>query len=226
MGILSQLSNRIFSQMSTKALVALLAAAVLACGGGAFAIARYFKIHRGKPEQKIKEINTVISSVTSKKELVTACYYEDLVINGTKSELTETVERDKKGRIKNANDEMVLVQGVTVSAGFNLEDMGKSNFRVEGDSVVFITLPEPVILRTVKDVDFYEEFSHRGYWSHDQVKELLRLQSQDVEKNALRSGLLDRAYENGMNLFSSLFTPLEYRVQFAPRSVPAPSAGE
>lgn len=222
MGILSQLSNRIFSQMSTKALLALLSIAILVCAGGAFAITRYFKIHRGKPEQKIKEINTVISSVTSKKDLVTACYYEDLVINGTKNDLVNNPDLNLWGKPTNLKDEMVLVQGVTVSAGFKLDEMDKSNFRVEGDSVIFITLPEPVILNIVKDVDFYEEFSHRGKWSFDQVKELIGIQSQDLEKHALNSGLLDRAYENGMNFFSSLFTPLEYTVQFTPRSVPAP----
>ena len=222
MGILSQLSNRIFSQMSTKALLALLAIAILVCAGGAFAITRYFKTHRGTPEQKIKEINTVISSVTSKKDLVTACYYEDLVINGTKKDLKDNPDLNKKGKPIHLDHEIVSVQGVTVSAGFKLDEMDKSNFRVEGDSIVFITLPEPVILNVVKDVDFYEEFSHRGTWSFDQVKELIILQSQDLEERAVKSGLLDRAYENGMNFFSSLFTPLEYSVQFTPRSVPAP----
>lgn len=224
MGIMSQLINKVISEMNTKTILAIAAGVVLVGGGGAFAISRYFKTHHLRPEQKIKEINTVINSVTAKKDLVTACYYEDLVVSGKKSDLQETAERDKKGRIKNPNHEMVLVQGARVSAGINLEEMDEKNFIVEGDSAIVITLPEPVLMGVVKDVSEYEEFTRKGVWEFDQVQELLKKQSADLEKNAVNSGLLDRAYENAMNLFTSFFSPFGYQVRFAPRSVPAPKA--
>ena len=224
MGIMSQLINKVISEMNTKTILAIAAGVVLVGGGGAFAISRYFKTHHLRPEQKIKEINTVINSVTAKKDLVTACYYEDLVVSGKKSNLQETAERDKKGRIKNPNHEMVLVQGARVSAGINLEEMDEKNFIVEGDSAIVITLPEPVLMGVVKDVSEYEEFTRKGVWEFDQVQELLKKQSADLEKNAVNSGLLDRAYENAMNLFTSFFAPFGYQVRFAPRSVPAPKA--
>ena len=40
----------------------------------------------------------------------------------------------------------------------------------------------------------------------------------------MESGLLDRAYDNAMNLFSKFFEPFGYRIEFTPRSVPAPEA--
>ena len=222
MSIMSQLINKVISEMNVKTILAIAAGVVLAGGGSAFAIAHYFKTHRLKPEQRLKEISTVISSVTAKKDLVTACYYEDLVVSGKKSDLKETAERDWKGRIKNPNHEMVLVQGARVSAGINLNEMSKENFIVEGDSAIVITLPEPVIMGVVKDISEYDEFTHRGVWEFEQVQELLREQSADLEKNAVNSGLLDRAYENAMNLFTSFFTPFGYTVSFTPRSLPMP----
>lgn len=222
MSIFSQLTNKVFSQLSPKAILAILAVAILVVGGGSFALVRYIRHHLGRPEQKLQEINTVIHNVVSKNNLVTACYYEDLVVSGTKELLHETVERNKKGKVKKGgNDEMVLVQGAVVRAGFDMDQMDENSFRVEGDSAIFITLPEPVILKVVKDIESYEEFTHSGNWSYEQVKELSALQSKDLEKNALDSGLLDRAYTNGMNFFTSLFSPFGYNVFFA-RALPAP----
>lgn len=222
MSIFTQLINKVFSEMNTKTILAIAAGVVVAGGGGAFAITRYFKTHHLRPEQKLMEISTVINSVTSKKDLVTACYYEDLVISGKKSDLKKTAELNSKGKVKNPNHEMVAVQGARVSAGINLAEMSKDNFLIEGDSLIVVTLPEPVVLGVVKDIEEYEEFSRRGVWGFDQVLELIQAQSTDLEKKAVDSGLLDRAYENAMNLFSSFFTPFGYEVRFTPRTVPAP----
>lgn len=222
MSIISQLTKKVFSEMSAKAILAILAIAILVVGGGAFALFRYIRHHRGTPEQKLQEINTVIHNVVAKNNLVTACYYEDLVVNGTKELLQKTVERNKKGKVKSGDDEMVLVQGAVVRAGFDMDQLDENSFRVEGDSAIFITLPEPVILKVVKDIESYEEFYHSGKWNYEQVKELSGLQTKDLEKNALASGLLDRAYTNGISFFTSLFTPFGYNVYFA-RAVPAPA---
>ena len=92
MSIMSQLINKVFSEMNTKTILAIAAGVVIAGGGGAFAIARYFKTHHLRPEQKLQEISTVINSVTSKSDMVTACYYEDLVVSGKKSDLKKTAE--------------------------------------------------------------------------------------------------------------------------------------
>ena len=64
MGIMSQLINKVISEMNTKTILAIAAGVVLVGGGGAFAISRYFKTHHLRPEQKIKEINTVITFLT------------------------------------------------------------------------------------------------------------------------------------------------------------------
>lgn len=222
MSIMSQLIKKALSEMNPKTILAIAAGVVLVGGGSAFALFRYFKTHPFRPEQKIQEISTVISGVSAKRDFVTACYYEDLVVSGKKSELQENPDLDKKGRPKNLNDELVVIQGAVVKAGIKVDDLTEDCFRIERDSVLFITIPEPVILGITEDISGFEEFSHRGKWDIKQVQELIRQRSASLETNAQESGLLDRAYDNAMNLFMKFFEPFQYRIVFTPRSVPVP----
>lgn len=226
MSIMSQFFKKVFSEMNTKTILIISAIVVLVGGGCAFALFRYFKTHPFRPHQQIKEISTVINGVVAKKDLVTACYYEDLVVSGKKTDLVENPDRDKKGRIKTPDpkDEVVVIVSAVVKAGIKMDDLTQDSFRIEKDSVLFITLPEPVILGISEDVEGVEEFSRRGKWDIKQVQELTRIRSARLEQDALESGLLDRAYENAMNLFSKFLEPLPYRIEFTPRSIPAPEA--
>ena len=223
MGILSQqVIKKVLSEMSPKAILAIAIAAVLVCGGSAFAIARYFKTHHLRPPQRIEEISTVLQSSVPKHNLVTACYYEDVVVHGKKSDLKETAERNAKGNIINPKNEIVAIQGAIVRAGIDVSQMNEKNFRFEGDSILFITIPEPVLMGVVKDVENFEVFSRSGTWKIDQVQELIKAQTADLEKKALDAGLLDRAYDNAVNLFAKFFKSPNFRVEFSPRSIPAP----
>ena len=224
MSIMSQIIKKVISEMNTKTIMIIAAIVVLVGGGSAFALARYFKTHPLRPSQKIQEMSTVINSVVSKRDLVTACYYEDLVVSGKKSDLVENPDLDRKGNPKKPNktDEIVVIQGAIVKAGIRVDDLDENSFRLEKDSVLFITIPEPVILGITEDIDAYDQFSRKGNWDLKQVQELVRKRSASLEKDAIESGLLDRAYENAMNLFSKFFEPFAYRIEFTPRSVPAP----
>lgn len=224
MSIMSQFIKKVFSEMNTKTMLIIAAIVVLVGGGCAFALARYFKTHPFRPHQQIKEISTVINGVVTKKDFVTACYYEDIVVSGNKTDLKENPDRDKKGRVKKADpkDEVVVIVGAIVKAGIKVDDLTKDCFRLEKDSVLFVTIPEPVILGISEDVDRVEEFSHKGKWDIKQVQELVRYRSARLEQDALESGLLDRAYDNAMSLFAKFFDPLPYKIEFTPRSVPAP----
>ena len=224
MSIMSQIIKKVISEMNTKTILIIAAIVVLVGGGSAFALARYFKTHPLRPSQKIQEMSTVINSVVSKRDLVTACYYEDLVVSGKKSDLVENPDLDRKGNPKKPNktDEIVVIQGAIVKAGIRVDDLDENSFRLEKDSVLFITIPEPVILGITEDIDAYDQFSRKGNWDLKQVQELVRKRSASLEKDAIESGLLDRAYENAMNLFSKFFEPFAYRIEFTPRSVPAP----
>ena len=224
MSIMSQIIKKVISEMNTKTILIIAAIVVLVGGGSAFALARYFKTHPLRPSQKIQEMSTVINSVVSKRDLVTACYYEDLVVSGKKSDLVENPDLDRKGNPKKPNktDEIVVIQGAIVKAGIRVDDLDENSFRLEKDSVLFITIPEPVILGITEDIDAYDQFSRKGNWDLKQVQELVRKRSASLEQDAIESGLLDRAYENAMNLFSKFFEPFAYRIEFTPRSVPAP----
>ena len=226
MSIISQIIKKVISEMNTKTILIISAIVVLVGGGCAFALYRYFKTHPFRPSQKIQEMSTVINGVVSKKDLVTACYYEDLVVCGKKSDLKDNPDRDKKGNPKKANktDEIVVIQGAIVKAGIKVDSLTKDSFRLEKDSVLFITIPEPVILGITEDINAFEDFSRRGKWDIKQVQELVRKRSASLEKDAVESGLLDRAYDNAMNLFAKFFEPFPYRIEFTPRSVPAPEA--
>ena len=226
MSIMSLFIKKVFSEMSAKTILIISAIVVLVGGVSAFALARYFKTHPFRPHQQIKEISTVINGVVTKKDFVTACYYEDIVVNGKKTDLKENPDRDKKGRAKkpDPDDAMVVVVSAIVKAGIKVDDLTKDCFRLEKDSVLFVTIPEPVILGISEDVEGVEEFSHKGKWDIKQVQELVRYRSARLEQDALDSGLLDRAYENAMNLFSKFFEPLPYKIEFMPRSIPAPEA--
>lgn len=228
MSIISQIIKKAISEMNIKTILIIAAIVVLVGGGSAFALARYFKTHPLRPSQKIQEMSTVINSITLKRDIVTACYYEDLVVSGKKADLKENPDRDKKGNPKKASksDEIVVIQGAIVKAGIKLDSLTKDSFRLEKDSVLFITVPEPVILGITEDIDGFEEFSRKGKWDIKQVQELVRKRSESLEKDAVESGLLDRAYENAMNLFARFFEPFAYKIEFTPRSVPAPPAEE
>ena len=87
MSIISQIIKKVISEMNTKTILIISAIVVLVGGGCAFALVRYFKTHPFRPSQKIQEMSTVINGVVSKKDFVTACYYEDLVVCGKKFDL-------------------------------------------------------------------------------------------------------------------------------------------
>ena len=183
MSIISQIIKKAISEMNTKTILIISAIVVLVGGGCAFALYRYFKTHPFRPSQKIQEMSTVINGVVSKKDLVTACYYEDLVVCGKKSDLKENPDRDKKGNPKKASktDEIVVIQGAIVKAGIKVDSLTKDSFRLEKDSVLFITLPEPVILGITEDINAFEDFSRRGKWDIKQVQELVRKRSASLK---------------------------------------------
>jgi hypothetical protein len=157
-----------------------------------------------------KTVN-VVEEINRIAELATTTYYEDYVIVKQKSTSVWGVKISLPGHI--ADDELVLITKGKVRAGFDLSKLQEQDVAVDSVSIT-LKLPKPQILDVISNPSDFETFEESGKWSHEEVTDYKNEARAAIEKDALESGILERAEESGKQKLTSFLQALGFQKVF------------
>ena len=123
---------------------------------------------------RIAETAVLVEQVKTLGELTTACYYDELVLQGTKQNYFSTTPLGalaREGLGRDVDDHLVLIARGTVRAGLDFLEMDAEDIRFSGDTV-YLRLPEPRYLDVIVNPSDFEVFAESGTWTHEQVSRL------------------------------------------------------
>ncbi len=154
----------------------------------------------------------IVTRIQTLGELTTACFYDELVLNGSKKNAFSdsplgSIARDGFG--KDVNDHLVIIARGTVRAGIDLQKMGDGSVQILGDSVI-VRLPSPEYLDIIVNPTDFEIFAESGKWTQQQVTALQDTARERLIMEADRAGLKRTAYEGAMNAITDLLTTCGY----------------
>lgn len=209
-------------KLAVKIVLAIIAVCVLAMAADGL-LNKFSGVKRVFGHQlSIDKTSNIVTQINKISEFTTACYYEELVI---KKEKYRHIDRKayKDGSstwamVKNiANPyEPVIVQDsirtgsivfivkTKVRAGYDLSRIGTQDLTVQGDTLA-VKLPDVQIFDIIANPSDWEVFHSDGHWEHDEIKAIQTEAKETIRRDAVASGLLERAESFGKESLVSLF---------------------
>lgn len=174
---------------------------------------------------QIDDTANVITEIRKISEFTTACYYGETAMVGDKyfrpkefvdSRIFKFADKfipDSVSMVKYA----YIVRG-KVRAGYDLSNMSSEDLSLSGDTL-FVRLPDPEILDAIVnpgDIDLFDVHGIvRGLdtmvWSDKDEKQVIRNARRDFMKDALDSGLLEKAESNGIKELEACFKAFGFK---------------
>jgi len=169
-------------------------------------------VRQAKRGLTIDDTPVIVTRIRSLGELTTACYYDEMVLAGSKQNAFSasplgSLARDGFG--KDVDDHLVIIAKGTVRAGVDLMDMKEEDVRFVGDTA-FIRLPMPQYLDVIVNPSDFEVFAETGRWSHDEMTDLQDTARKRLLMGADHYGLKSKAYEGAMDAVTELLTASGY----------------
>ena len=167
---------------------------------------------RAKRGLAIDDTPVIVTRIRSLGELTTACYYDEMVLAGSKQNAFSasplgSLARDGFG--KDVDDHLVIIAKGTVRAGVDLMDMKEEDVRFVGDTA-YIRLPMPQYLDVIVNPSDFEVFAETGKWSHDEMTDLQDTARKRLLMGADHYGLKSKAYEGAMDAVTELLAASGY----------------
>lgn len=167
---------------------------------------------REKHVLTIDDTPVIVTKIRSLGELTTACYYDEIVLSGSKQNLFSaspfgSLARDGFG--KDVSDHLVIIAKGTVRAGVNLMDMTEEDIRFVADTA-YIRLPVPQYLDIIVNPSDFEVFAETGKWTHGEMTDLQNKARERLLMGADHYGLKSKAYEGVMEAVTDLLLASGY----------------
>ena len=174
-------------------------------------------------EATIDKTANVITEINKIAEFTTACFYEEMVIQKVKEDPQKDYRRSTSSnpldRIKDVADKAVnVVKGdpaivfivkTKVRAGYDFSTLTQEDLKVSGDTL-YVTLPRPDILDIITNPSDWEVFYSEGKWEDREIRAIQADAKKDIARDAVRSGLLEKAEASGQESIVSLFKTLGF----------------
>lgn len=146
---------------------------------------------------KIDDTEVVVTEIKKISKLVTACWYEDVVMSDS-----------KPSRYFGSDDLCIIVKG-KVRAGYDFSKFGAEQLAVSGDTVS-VALPEPEILEVIVNPSGTEVYDESGSWSHEEIRALTNKARARLINDARSSGILDKARGSAEAQLDDLFRSMGF----------------
>ena len=169
----------------------------------------------------IKDTPALVREVRSLSTLVTACYYDEVVLTATKPRTVNAFGAS----LPLPDDEICIISRGQARAGIDLSKLSDDAITVIGDSVT-LRLPAPEIFEVILNPSDYEIFVEDGKWTHGQVVALERRAKDVITRDAVSAGLPDRASASAVRQLDRLLRSFGFaEVAVVPQSLPLPAGG-
>lgn len=153
----------------------------------------------GRKELTIDKTANVISEIKKIGEFTSACYYEEMAIKDERMDTEKIfgIERQTKS-------EIVMVGKGRVRAGFDLAKIRENDLQVHGDTLDLVLPHAEMFDIILNPSDFVVEYE-TGVWNNENTKQA-KLDARDqLVKNAIASGLIQKAEAAGLERLKSMF---------------------
>ena len=174
----------------------------------------------GAPRRGLKaqDTETIVTQVRAMASLVTASYYDEVVLKASKPKPASALTRS----LPLPDDEICIISHGKARAGIDLSKLADDAFTMHGDTVM-VRLPEPELFEVILNPSDYEIFVEDGKWSHEEVVALESRAKETIRRDALAAGLLDKASESAGRQLDRMLRSFGYReVVVVPHSLPLP----
>ncbi len=170
---------------------------------------------------KIRDTQTLVTRIRAMSSLVTACYYDEVVLTASKQRTVNAFGAN----LPLPNDEICIISHGKARAGIDLSKLPDDAITLQGDTVM-VRLPEPELFEVILNPSDYEIFVEEGKWSHEEVVAVEKRAKEAIRRDALASGLLEKASESAWHQLDRLLRAFGFReVVLVPSALPLP-AGE
>ena len=202
-----------------KVLLAIAAIALLFyAGSNLLNPAKLFSLKRNKPTITVERTPMTVQDVRAVGKLVTANYYDEVVVRCVKDSLVRTREKDK-------NSVIVIIQTVHARLGIDLQRLEENDIKVQGDTSVWIKLPPVECLHLImnpSDTDVYSESKGNKAWSLEQMKEALEPAMEMRKDEVIHSPAMEKARQGAEDLIWEFLTAFGYRHISIEHTLPEP----
>lgn len=184
---------------------------------------------KGRHRLSIEDSPVIATRIRTLGELTTACFYDEIVLTGTKKNLLSASPLGslaREGFGKDVDDHLVIIARGTVRSGIDLQKMEAGDVRISGDTVI-LRLPPPQYLDVIVNPSDIEVFAESGKWTQQQMSGLQESARRKLVAEADHAGLKRTAYEGAMEAVSDLLLACGYtyiRFDHPASYVPLPGA--
>lgn len=168
-------------------------------------------------ELAIDETANVVTEIKKISEFTSACFYEDIILQDTKtSKVVNNAVGDKIANLLGKNeglskDELVIVASGKVRAGFHLNNLEENHIFVSGDTLT-VDLPKAEIFDVIVNPSDFDIYIEDGKWSHEQVTKLEEKAVGQIKEDAEKDGILDKATRSGVKKLTDMFKTFGFSV--------------
>ncbi|MBR4452815.1 MAG: DUF4230 domain-containing protein [Bacteroidales bacterium] len=168
-------------------------------------------------ELAIDETANVVTEIKKISEFTSACFYEDIILQDTKtSKVVNNAVGDKIANLLGKNeglskDELVIVASGKVRAGFHLNNLDENHIFVSGDTLT-VDLPKAEIFDVIVNPSDFDIYIEDGKWSHEQVTKLEEKAVGQIKEDAEKDGILDKATRSGVKKLTDMFKTFGFSV--------------
>lgn len=205
MGKITQSTVDFITNLILKIILAVAAIGVLIYFAGNLfnPMAKFFHKLTEKPALTIENTPITVEDVRAVGKLVTANFYDEMIIKTDKHDLVDTND--------GGYGQLVIIQKANVRIGVDLTKLAEDDIAVVDDTTVVIKLPPVECLHVIMnptDTDVYDE--SKG-WSLEQMKEALRPTEDLVMEKVMASEVMDRARQNAEDILREFFLSFGYK---------------
>lgn len=168
-------------------------------------------------ELAIDETANVVTEIKKISEFTSACFYEDIILQDTKtSKVVNNAVGDKIANLLGKNeglskDELVIVASGKVRAGFHLNNLDENHIFVSGDTLT-VDLPKAEIFDVIVNPSDFDIYIEDGKWSHEQVTKLEEKAVGQIKEDAEKDDILDKATRSGVKKLTDMFKTFGFSV--------------
>lgn len=179
---------------------------------------------------EIEKTKNVVTEIKKISEFTTACFYEEIVLQDMKYKVNERpvykkvktgsaikdalhLGKEQDGIIRDSTmtAQVALIVHGKVRAGYDFSQLLPEDLVVSGDTLS-IKIPEVKIFDVIVNPSDLEMFHRTGSWTDDDISAVVGKAKDEIEKDAIENGLLEKAATFGKEKIVLLFKAFGFEV--------------